>query len=208
MDRIILASGSPRRQQLLAQVGIPCEVIVSGADENIDGPPDYQVRELALRKAQAVQKMIKSEVTKDVFGNNVQKPSFYDNAIIIAADTLVHIDDKILGKPTNPDDAFQMLKSLSGCTHTVYTGVALIKSGEAMSFIDTAKVHFRNLTDDEILAYIATGEPFDKAGSYGVQDRGALLVDRIEGDYFTIVGLPVAKVAVALRDMGYEVWGK
>ena len=173
---------------MLAQVGIPCDVVVSNVDENIDGPPDYQVRELALRKARAVQGMVGRD------------------GVILAADTLVFIDDKVLGKPESPDDAFAMLKSLAGRCHTVYTGVAIIKGCDETSFVDTTKVLFRNLADNEIWAYINTGEPFDKAGAYGVQDRGALLVDSIDGDYFTVVGLPVAKVAVALRDMGVEVW--
>jgi len=170
----------------MAQVGIPCDVVVSNVDENIDGPPDYQVRELALRKGRAVQRMVESK------------------AVVLAADTLVFIDNKVLGKPESPDDAFAMLKSLAGRCHTVYTGVALLKGCEEVSFVDTTEVFFRKLSDNEIWAYINTGEPFDKAGAYGVQDRGALLVDRIDGDYFTVVGLPVAKVAAALRDMGVE----
>jgi len=189
LNKIILASGSPRRKQLLEQVGIPFEVIVSNADETIDGPPASQVKTLALRKAEAV---------REVAGNDT---------IILAADTLVYIDGKVLGKPGDKNEAFEMLKTLQGRCHTVYTGVALIKGGEQNAFVDSTLVYFRQLSDTEIEAYIATGEPMDKAGAYGVQDRGALLVHRIEGDYFTVVGLPVAKVASALRDMGVEVWG-
>jgi len=206
MDKIILASGSPRRRQLLVQVGIPCQVIVSGADESIEGPPDYQVRELALRKAGAVQELVETEAAKNSADRCTTTNSPGGAPVIIAADTLVYIDEIALGKPSSPEDAFAMLKSLAGRAHTVYTGVAILKGAKAISFVDTAKVYFRKLSDDEIRAYIATGEPFDKAGSYGVQDRGALLVDRVEGDYFTVVGLPVAKVAVALRDIGVEVW--
>ena len=190
MTKIILASGSPRRKDLLAQVGIPFEVIVSNADETISGPPEQQVQALALRKAKAVQD---------------ERPNSAE--IIIAADTLVYIDAKVLGKPQNPQEAFDMLKTLSGRGHTVYTGVALLGKNHKRVFADSTNVYFRNLTDHEIRAYIATGEPMDKAGAYGVQDKGALLVDRIEGDYFTVVGLPVAKVAAALREMGAEVWG-
>ena len=186
--KIILASGSPRRRQLLDQVGIPHEVIVSNADETIEGPPDHQVKELALRKARAVQKQCDP------------------NSIIIAADTLVYIDGQVLGKPDTPQEAEAMLRALSGQRHTVYTGVAVLKGNSEIVFADTTGVYFRNLTGEEIQAYIATGEPFDKAGSYGVQDRGAMLVDRIQGDYFTVVGLPVAKVATALREMGYDPW--
>jgi len=166
---------------LLNQVGIPHEVIVSDADETIDGLPEIQVKALALRKAKAVQLMVEGE------------------PIIIAADTLVYIDEKVLGKPEGHDNAFNMLKTLQGRCHTVYTGVALIKGTTEYAFTDAAKVYFRKLSDAEILGYIATGEPFDKAGAYGVQDKGALLVDRIEGDFFTVVGLPVSKLATALK---------
>ena len=188
LSRIILASGSPRRQQLLRQVGIAHEVVVSGADETIVGPPDKQALALALRKAKAVQGIVGGD------------------AVIIAADTLVYIDDKVLGKPDGPEDAYNMLKTLDGRCHTVYTGVALVKGESVHSFVDAAKVYFRKLSDAEIWAYIGTGEPFDKAGAYGVQEKGALLVDRIDGDFFTVVGLPVAKLAVALAQIGVDVW--
>ena len=186
--RIILASGSPRRRDLLNQVGISHEVIVSNADETIDGPPDEQVRILAQRKAEAVQ---------DIAGND---------AVIIAADTLVYIDGIVLAKPDSPQDAFRMLQTLQGRCHTVFTGVAVLKGNNRRVFADATRVCFRSLSDTEINAYIATGEPFDKAGAYGVQDKGALLVDRIDGDYFTVVGLPVAKLAAALAEMGVNVW--
>ena len=172
----------------MEQVGIPHEVIVSNADETINGPPDAQVRALALRKAEAVRDTISGE------------------AVIIAADTLVYIDGEVLGKPECPDEAFHMLKTLQGRCHTVYTGVAILKADDSRVFADVTRVCFRELSDAEINAYIATGEPFDKAGAYGVQDKGALLVDRIDGDYFTVVGLPVAKLAVTLAEMGVDVW--
>ena len=191
MSRIILASGSPRRRQLLEQVGITHEVIISGADETIDGPPDGQVWTLALRKAEAVRNIV-------------------GDAVIIAADTLVYIDGKVLGKPGGPDEAFTMLQTLQGRCHTVYTGVAVLRVGAggsvAESFVERARVYFRKLTDAEIWAYIGTGEPFDKAGAYGVQEKGALLVERVVGDFFTVVGLPLAKLAVTLRKMGVDVW--
>jgi len=190
MIKIILASGSPRRRQLLAQVGIPCEVVVSDVDETISGPPDYQVQELALRKAKAVQDMINKD----------------PNNLIIAADTLVYIDGEVLSKPDGAKSAFAMLKTLAGRCHTVYTGVAILKDNKQIIFVDTTNVYFRDFSDEEIWGYIATGEPFDKAGAYGVQDKGALLVDHIEGDYFTVVGLPIAKVAASLREMGYDPW--
>lgn len=192
MNRIILASGSPRRRQLLDQVGIPHEVIVSGADETIDGPPEFQVRELALRKATAVREIISGD------------------AIIIAADTLVYIGDEVLGKPDSPDDAYAMLKKLQGRYHTVYTGVAVLRANEkeemTESFVETSRVYFRELTDTEIWAYIDTGESSDKAGAYGVQEKGALLVERVEGDYYAVVGLPVARLAITLQKIGVKLW--
>ena len=180
--QIILASGSPRRRQLLDQAGIPHKVVVSNADETVSGTPDHQVKELALRKAQAVIPMLEG------------------NEIIIAADTIVFIDDQVLGKPKNHEHAFEMLKKLSGNTHQVYTGVAVVDPSNTVVFYDMTEVTFRNLTDTEIQDYIATGEPFDKAGAYGIQERGSVLVDRINGDFYTVMGLPIAKVYTTLRE--------
>jgi septum formation protein len=185
--KIILASGSPRRKQIMELAGIPCEVIVSNADETIEGEPDEQVKELALRKARAVKSGIKEE------------------RVILAADTLVYIDGKVLGKPESAEEAFSMLRRLSGRSHVVYTGVAICGE-EELVFVDAARVFFRPLSDEEIHAYIGTGEPFDKAGAYGVQERGSVLVERIEGDFYTVVGLPISKVVCALAGMGYSIW--
>jgi septum formation protein len=236
---IILASGSPRRRQILEQAGIKYEVVVSDVDETIDGEPDYQVKELALRKARAVrgikgktegalplpphslfekseaktltetaQSAVSNEGVKGLApcrGLGTESPRS-GLPVILAADTLVHIDGKVLGKPTDTDEAFTMLKRLSGRSHTVYTGVAILRGDEELVFVDAARVYFRSLSDEEIRAYVATGEPMDKAGAYGVQERGAVLVDRIEGDFYTVVGLPVSKVVCALGDMGYDIW--
>jgi len=190
---IILASGSPRRRQLLEQAGIKHKVIVSGADETVTGNPAEQVKELALRKAKAVLPLVDA--------NN-------GSTIVIAADTLVFIEDEVLGKPENYDKAFEMLKKLQGNNHRVYTGVALLDVASGMSnvFADVAEVTFRPLSDEEILAYIATGEPFDKAGAYGIQEKGATLVDHINGDFYTVMGLPISKVCTALAQMGYDYW--
>ena len=193
--QIILASGSPRRTQLLTQAGIPHEIIVSDADETVTGLPESQVKELAQRKANAVLAL---------------HPNVSD-AIIIAADTLVCINDEVLGKPETPQQAFQMLKTLQGNTHRVYTGVALIQTAsrhDSIVFADMAEVTFRPLCDDEIYVYIATGEPFDKAGAYGIQERGSVLVDRINGDFYTVMGLPISKVCTALEKMGYDYWNR
>ena len=193
MKKIILASGSPRRQQLLHQAGIPHQVLVSGADETVTGPPAGQVKALALRKATAVLSLL----------NPAEK-----NAVIIAADTLVFIGDEALSKPESPQEAFDMLQKLQGNTHTVYTGVALIDTGTGRQhvFAEAAQVTFRPLAEDEIWAYIATGEPFDKAGAYGIQEKGATLIDRINGDFYTVMGLPISKVCTALGGMGYDYW--
>ena len=188
--KIILASGSPRRQQLLTLAGIEHEVIVTGVDETITGEPDFQVRELALRKGRAVLPLI---------------PESINDCIIIAADTLVYVGGEVLGKPANEAEAFRMLKKLQGRGHTVYTGVALLSADTEEVFVDATEVFFKPLTDAEIYAYIGTGEPFDKAGAYGVQERGAVLVDRVVGDFYTVVGLPISKVCTALAKVGYNI---
>lgn len=185
MVKIVLASESPRRRQLMELAGVDFEVIVSNVDETVSGGlPDEQVRELALRKAEAV------------------RSTLHEAAIVIGADTLVYIDGCVLGKPEDADDAFRMLKMLSGNVHEVYTGVAILRGEESLVFSDVTRVFFRELSHEEIWAYIETGEPLDKAGSYGVQERGAVLVDRVEGDFYTVVGLPIAKVCAALRVFG------
>ena len=188
--KIILASGSPRRRQLLKLANIPHEVIVSNTDETIEGEPMYQVLELALRKNKAVQPLVNHE------------------AIIISADTLVYIDGEVLGKPSGADEAYKMLKKLQGKPHTVYTGVALYRTTDGMldSFTAKADVFFHPLTDKEIHAYIKTGEPFDKAGAYGIQERGAVLVEKVIGDFYTVVGLPISMVCKSLAKMGYDIW--
>jgi septum formation protein len=129
-----------------------------------------------------------------------------DDKIIIAADTLVYINGRVLGKPRDEEDAFEMLKTLSSKLHKVYTGVAILRGDYAHVFADATRVYFRALSDDEIRAYIATGEPLDKAGAYGVQERGSVFVDRIDGDFYTVVGLPLAKVCRGLAVMGYDIW--
>ena len=188
--RIILASASPRRQQLLEQIGVKHEVIVSNADETVTGSPAEQVQEVARRKAIAVWQRLNS-------------PS---DTIIIAADTLVYAGGEVMGKPGTQDEAFEMLKKLRGNSHQVYTGVVILDASETIMFYDVAEVIFRSLCDEELLAYIATDEPFDKAGAYGIQERGAALIDRINGDFYTVMGLPISKVCAALAQRGYKYW--
>ncbi len=189
-NRIILASGSPRRKELLETVGIKFEVIVSDADESSvksDGVPvNIYVQELALLKAAAAAKL----VMKD------------KNAVIISADTVVSADGKILGKPNDAEDAFSMLSMLSGRAHEVYSGfcVMRIRDGKTVCRAVKTDVHFKTLSEDKIWRYIATGEPADKAGSYGIQGIGGLLVDKIEGDYQNVVGLSVSALSDVLEE--------
>ena len=174
--KIILASASPRRKELLTLAGYEYEVVVSQCEEILpDGiTPDKAVEELARQKAE------------DVFSRN-------PDALVIAADTVVALGNAILGKPKNEDDAFGMLSSLSGRCHTVYTGVCLMRNGKTDIFHVATDVEFYALTEDEIRRYIATGEPMDKAGAYGIQGKGFVLVKGIRGDYFNVVGLPLAE---------------
>ena len=179
---LILASASPRRAALLSQIGLTFDIHPSDAVE-----PPYSVyanksasavtQELALLKA--------SSITKH-----------YDNGLIVGADTLVLLDGKLLGKPTDDEDALAMLTSLSGTFHEVVTGVALIDAltGHKSVWSETTQVYFRELHSTEIAAYIASGETSDKAGAYGIQGRGAAFVKRIEGCYFNVVGLPLASL--------------
>ncbi len=175
---VILASGSPRRKELMNHITDKFSVIVSDADESLPEGESVEetVKNLALAKAKAV----KSKCT--------------ETDIIIAADTVVACDGKILGKPCNAQEAFTMLKSLSGRTHAVYTGVCITKGSQTEVFAQKTLVEFYELSDEEINAYIATGDPFDKAGGYGIQSKGAILVRGIVGDYFNVVGFPVAEI--------------
>lgn len=189
---IILASGSPRRKELLERAGYNFEVKVSDASEDINGkipePKDFVI-ELARRKAGDVsEKEIACRLRND------DKTPF----IVIGADTVVALDDKILGKPKDKADAANMLQSLSGRSHHVYTGVSLVYyDGEKTRdkcFYECTEVVFYPMTDEEISWYVATGEPLDKAGSYGIQGKGGLFVKEICGDYNNVVGLPIARL--------------
>lgn len=179
---IILASASPRRVALLRNICPTFKAVPSGADESL--PPGIDPREavqlLAQRKA--------SFLVKD-----------YPQALVIGADTVVAMDGELLGKPVDAHDAARMLRLLSGRVHTVYTGVSLCAPTGNACFCVGTDVTFYPLSEEDIRWYIATGEPFDKAGAYGIQEKGALLVERIEGDYFNVMGFPVARVA---RQMG------
>ncbi len=179
--KIILASGSPRRRELMEQAGIPFETDVSEADENIDedlAPAEY-VTELSLRKAKAI-------ATK------------HGEDIIIGADTIVALDDRILGKPKDEAEAYEMLSLLAGRTHSVYTGVTILYP-EAESFYEKTDVTMYPADEELLRSYARCGEPLDKAGAYGIQGKGALLVERIDGDYYNVMGLPIASLYRRLK---------
>jgi len=183
--RVILASSSPRRHDLLDLIGIRHEVIPANIDESVRAreSPTKHAERLAREKAGAV-------AARD------------PKCVAIGADTIVLIDKKILGKPANSVDAGSMLRLLSGREHTVVTAVAVAKGHTIVSAVEKVSVTFRELSDDEIDAYIATGEPMDKAGAYGIQGYGATIVERIEGDYFAVMGLPVVKLIALLSEVG------
>ena len=177
MGEIILASASPRRQELLKDIVSEFKVVVSSAQEVVpQGMKTEDIPEhLALLKAEDV--LLKCP-----------------DAVVIGSDTIVVVDDKVLGKPKDEDDAFSMLKSLSGRKHFVMTGCAIVSSKKKLSFKVKTEVEFFELTDDEINSYIKTNDSFDKAGAYGIQSQGKTLVKAIYGDYYSVVGLPVGRL--------------
>ncbi len=186
--KLILASNSPRRKQILTDAGFEFSVSVKEIDESFSTEiPVIEVAEyLAKKKA-------------EVFPQNL------DNTIILTADTIVAVDNLILNKPADKKGAVEMLKKLSGRSHVVHTGVCLREGNNENSFTDTTIVSFKSLTDNEIEYYIETCKPFDKAGAYGVQDFiGMVGIDKIEGSYFTVMGLPIHRVYQALEK--YIVW--
>ncbi|HTP05657.1 MAG TPA: Maf family protein [Nitrospirota bacterium] len=192
MDKsIILASNSPRRKELLRQIGVTFTSDPADVDERIlpgEGSEEYAIR-VALSKAR---------VAAERAGTG----------IIIAADTIVLLGTMVLGKPVDSKDAERMLGMLSGTMHTVITGLAVMNAatGKTLTRLVNTKVWFRNLTPEEIASYVATGEPLDKAGAYGIQERGSLLVQKIEGCYFNVVGLPLSVLGEILTNFGINIF--
>ena len=180
----ILASASPRRRELLTQIGLEFEVMASDADEDIKEKlsPGELVERLSRIKAEEVKARIEG------------------NRGVIGSDTIVYHNGEVLGKPKDKDDAFRMLKSLSGATHSVFTGVTIILPEETIVFHNETKVTFDTLSDEEILKYIESGEPMDKAGAYGIQGLGGAFVTSIEGEYATVVGFPIGEFSHILRE--------
>ena len=188
--KLILASASPRRAEILRDAGIPFTVLTSAVDETPvpgESPHDY-VQRLADAKAELVAARAVGPV------------------IVIAADTVVIIDGRIIGKPRSTEDARQVLQRLSGRSHSVITGVTLIRlpDAERRAFVETTHVHFSQLSHEEITRYLATEEPYDKAGAYAIQGRAGRYIPRIEGDYFNVVGLPLARLTQALAELGWS----
>ena len=186
---IILASNSPRRRELLAQIGIrDFQILSPDVDEAVEPglSPARMVEALSLRKARAAAGRAGAE------------------DLIIAADTVVALDGRVLGKPRDQEEAFAMLSALSGREHRVYTGVTVLGGGQAATEHEETAVAFRALSPEEIRDYIATGEPMDKAGAYGIQGVGALLVQGIRGDYCNVVGLPVFRLGRMLSGFGVK----
>ena len=185
MPRVVLASASPRRHDLLNLIGIAHEVVPANIDESVR--PRESPRKHAERLAR--------EKASSVLGRD-------SDLVAIGADTIVLIDNKILGKPANAVDAGSMLSLLNGRQHTVVTAVAVARGRKVFSAVEEVSVKFRKLSDDEIDAYIATSEPMDKAGAYGIQGYGATIVERIDGDYFAVMGLPLVRLVSLLAEAG------
>lgn len=201
--RVVLASQSPRRRDLLALVGIVHEVRPADVDEQVRAgeAPDAYVRRLAGEKARAVAATLDTTLGTAPDGAPAGLPGD-DDPIVVAADTTVVIDGEILGKPADVAEARAMVRRLSGRTHEVFTGMAVTRGGRTADAVERVAVTFRALSDDEIAAYVATGEPMDKAGAYGIQGYGATIVERIDGDYFAVMGLSLVRLVALLDAVG------
>ncbi len=186
--RVILASQSPRRRELLGLLRIPFTVRVADVDEKMDPAklPFDEVARVSLLKARAI-------------------PRDRED-VVIAADTIVVVEGRVLGKPRDPAHAEEMLRSLSGRDHQVMTGVTVLRGEQAVTFTEVTDLRFRELSDKEIRGYIATGEPMDKAGSYGIQGGAALFCQGLRGDYYNVMGLPVCRLGMVLKELAPELF--
>ena len=206
MSQIILASQSPRRKELLEQIGLEFEICPAKGEEIITKTvPEEVVRELSKQKAEEVAAMVSS------FGEEHKDITTPSDIMVIGADTVVAYDGQILGKPKDEEDAKRMLTMLSGNTHSVFTGVTLVlidKSGRAgeLVFYEKTDVKMHEMTEKEIERYIATGEPMDKAGSYGIQGKCAIYIEKIDGDYNNVVGLPITRIYQELKKIGIDIY--
>ena len=190
MKIIILASASPRRKELLEKIGLKFEVEASGYDEEIDAglDPSELVRQLSIKKAKSV-------------------AAEHKNALIIAADTIGVMGEKILGKPHTENEAYKMLQEINGKSHLVITGFSILDTttNKIVTGIVNTRVYIKKLTRQEIDAYVKTGESLDKAGAYAIQGMGAVIVEKIEGDYYNVMGLPLHALAEALKEFGINI---
>ena len=186
---LILASQSPRRRELLGLTGLEFIVRAADIDETMDSgrAPFDEVARVSRLKALAVERE--------------------RDDVVIAADTIVVCGGTVLGKPKDEADAFRILSLLSGRDHEVMTGMTVVKGDEIVTHTEVTRIHFRELHPEEIRAYIASGEPMDKAGAYGIQGGAALFADQMEGDYYNVMGLPVCRLAMILRSLGLPIWG-
>lgn len=182
--QVILASQSPRRRELLGLTGLDFRVQAADIDETMDpGKPPYdEVARVSRKKADAVERG--------------------SDDVVIAADTIVVCGDRVLGKPKDEAQAKQMLSLLSGREHQVMTGMTVLRADRAVTVTEVTHIRFRELTEEEICAYVATGDPMDKAGAYGIQGGGALFVTGMDGDYYNVMGLPVCRLTMILRQLG------
>ena len=189
MGNVILASGSPRRRELLEMLNVP-ELVIRPAkgEERVpeNAAPDVIVTALARQKALEI------------------APTANAGDVVVAADTIVWMDGRVLGKPHSEAQACEMLRSLSGRTHSVFTGVCVVAGDTVLCEAEESRVVFRALSEREIAAYVATGEPMDKAGAYGAQGLASLFVERIEGDFFNVMGLPLCRLGIMLKKVGVE----
>lgn len=185
MPRIILSSASPRRRALLESLGWEFEISSPKIDETpFEGEsPEHLCIRLSIEKAERAKS---------------------DGALVIAADTLVVLDGKILGKPNDEAHALEMLRSLNGKKHEVFTGLSVLSEKKSLSEVEMTTVFFRKMSEEAIKSYIATGEPMDKAGSYAIQGFGSFIVDKIDGDYFNVVGLPMQLLSKMLNEFGFS----
>lgn len=187
---IILASGSPRRRELLTRLGLPFSVRSADIDESMDPAlgAEAEVARISLAKAEAVRPLVPA------------------GSLILAADTVVCLDGDILGKPGCPEEAAAMLERLSGRSHLVRTGVTLLQDSRRLTEVETTEVLFRSLSPEEIAFYVSSGEPMDKAGAYGIQGMAAVFVSAIRGDYFNVMGLPLCRLSQMLTRFGVRLF--
>ena len=193
-SKLILASSSPRRAEILRKAGFDFDIVPAHADESRrpNEAATAYVRRLAEGKARTAARQLAKDAASD-------------STFIIGADTVVVIDGEILGKPSSVANAREMLRRLSGKTHDVYTGLAVLqRNGAAHTAVEKTRVTFEPLSEEEVEDYIASGEPFDKAGAYAIQGRGGKFISRIEGCYFNVMGLPLARLYAMLRDLNGE----